>query len=107
LQAITENSKRRQQEHLAEQRRTQNRNAVADVDDGKKVVTQTNSAPPTSTSTTTLSLKNGGKTFVFYEDFDPHPVLPDWVIYWTLGNFSKPLAAINLAKYPTFLGNYC
>ena len=27
-------------------------------------------------------------------------------IYWTLGNFSKPLAAINLPKSPTFLGNF-
>ena len=30
---------------------------------------------------------------------------PDGVIYWTLGNFSKPLARINLSKSPTFLGN--
>ena len=29
------------------------------------------------------------------------------VIYWTLGNFSKPLATINLPKSPTFLGNFC
>ena len=29
------------------------------------------------------------------------------VIYWTLGNFSKPLATINLPKFPTFLGNFC
>ena len=32
-------------------------------------------------------------------------VWPDWAIYWTLGNFSKPLATINLPKSPTFLGN--
>ena len=28
-------------------------------------------------------------------------------IYWTLGNFLKPLAIINLPKSPTFLGNFC
>ena len=28
-------------------------------------------------------------------------------IYWTLGNFLKPLATINLPKSPTFLGNFC
>ena len=32
----------------------------------------------------------------------PHPVWPDWAIYWTLGNFLKPLATINLPKFPTF-----
>ena len=26
------------------------------------------------------------------------PVLPDWAIYWTLVNFSKPLATIISAK---------
>ena len=31
-------------------------------------------------------------------------VWPDWAIYWTLGTF---LAAINLPKSPTFLGNFC
>ena len=31
----------------------------------------------------------------------------DWAIYWTFGNFSKPLAANNLPKYPAFLGNFC
>ena len=31
----------------------------------------------------------------------------DWVIYWTLGNFFKPLATINMPKSPTFLGNFC
>ena len=35
------------------------------------------------------------------------PVWPDWAIYWTLGNFSKHLATINLPKSPTFLGNFC
>ena len=35
------------------------------------------------------------------------PVWPDWAIYWTLGNFLKPLATINLPKSPTFLGNFC
>ena len=36
-----------------------------------------------------------------------YPVWPDWAIYWTLGNFSQPLAAINLPKSPTFLGIFC
>ena len=31
----------------------------------------------------------------------------DWAIYCTLGNFSKPVATINLPKSPTFLGNFC
>ena len=31
-------------------------------------------------------------------------VWPDMAIYWTLDNFLKPLATINL---PTFLGNFC
>ena len=35
------------------------------------------------------------------------PVWPDWAIYWTLGNFLKPLAIISLPKSPTFLGNFC
>ena len=35
------------------------------------------------------------------------PVWPDWVIYWTLCNFLKPLATINLPDLPTFLGNFC
>ena len=34
-------------------------------------------------------------------------VWPDWVIYWTLGRFLKPLAPINLPKSPTFFGNFC
>ena len=33
-------------------------------------------------------------------------VWPDWAIYWTLGNFSKPLSTINLPKSPTFKGNF-
>ena len=36
-----------------------------------------------------------------------HSVRPDWAIYWTLGNFSKPLATINLPNSLTFLGNFC
>ena len=32
---------------------------------------------------------------------------PDWAIFYTLGNFSKPLATISLPKYLTFLGNFC
>ena len=35
------------------------------------------------------------------------PVWPDRVIYWTLGNFSKPVATIILPKSLTFLGNFC
>ena len=27
--------------------------------------------------------------------------------FWILGNFSKPLATINLPNSPTFLGNFC
>ena len=34
------------------------------------------------------------------------PVWPDWAIYWTLGNFLKPLATISLPKSPIFLGNF-
>ena len=34
-------------------------------------------------------------------------VWPDWAIYCTLGNFSKPVAAIILPKLPTFLGKFC
>ena len=33
-------------------------------------------------------------------------VWTDRAIYWTLGNFSKPLATINLPESPTFLGNF-
>ena len=35
------------------------------------------------------------------------PVWPDWTIYCTLGNHSKPLVTINLPKSPTFLTNFC
>ena len=35
------------------------------------------------------------------------PEWPDWTIYWTLGIFSRPLAAISLPKSSTFLGNFC
>ena len=35
------------------------------------------------------------------------PVWPDWVIYWTLGHFSKPVATISLPKSLTFLGDFC
>ena len=35
---------------------------------------------------------------------DIRAVCPDWAIYWTLGNFSKPLATIYFFKSPTFLG---
>ena len=36
-----------------------------------------------------------------------HTVWPDWAIYWTLGNFLKPLATNLLSKSSTFLGNFC
>ena len=32
---------------------------------------------------------------------------PNWAIFYTLGNFLKPLATIILPKSPTFLGNSC
>ena len=35
------------------------------------------------------------------------PVWPDFAIYWTLGNFLRPLATINLPKSPTFLRKFC
>ena len=38
--------------------------------------------------------------------FHSAPVWSDWVIYWNLGNFLKPLATINLPKSPTILGNF-
>ena len=34
-------------------------------------------------------------------------VWPDWAIYLTLGNFSKPQATIIFPTTPTFLGNFC
>ena len=34
-------------------------------------------------------------------------VRPDWAIYLTLGNFSKPGATICLSKSPTVQGNFC
>ena len=33
-------------------------------------------------------------------------VWPNWAIYWTLGNFLKPLTTIYLSKSPTFLGDF-
>ena len=39
------------------------------------------------------------------QSWDLEPVWPDWAIYWTLGNFSKPVATISLRKSRTFLGN--
>ena len=40
-----------------------------------------------------------------------YPVLeavwPDWVIYSTLGDLTKPVATIILAKLPKFVGNFC
>ena len=34
------------------------------------------------------------------------PVWPDLAIFWTLGNFLKPLAAINLLKSPNILRQF-
>ena len=34
-------------------------------------------------------------------------VWPGWAIYWTLGNFLKPLATNNLPNSSTFLGIFC
>ena len=34
------------------------------------------------------------------------PVWPDWTIYWTLGNFLKPLVTINLPKISHILGQF-
>ena len=34
-------------------------------------------------------------------------VWPDWAIYWTMGNFLKPLETIYLPKPSTFLDNLC
>ena len=35
------------------------------------------------------------------------PVWPGWAIYWTLGNFSKPVATLTLLKCPLFFVNLC
>ena len=43
-------------------------------------------------------------TFLYY-DFITSSVTR-FAIYRTLGNFLKPLAAVNLPKSPTFLGNF-
>ena len=34
-------------------------------------------------------------------------VWPDWMIFCTLGNHSKPVATIILPKSPTLVGNFC
>ena len=34
------------------------------------------------------------------------PVWPDWAIYCTLGNFSKPVATFILPKFTTFFDNF-
>ena len=39
--------------------------------------------------------------------FHLQPIWLDLAIYWTLGNFWKHLATINLPKSPTFLSNFC
>ena len=49
------------------------------------------------------SLSLSLSTFNIYISlFNLHPVWPDWAIFWTLGHFLKPVAAINLPKSPTF-----
>ena len=45
-------------------------------------------------------------TFIVYKS-DELSLWPDWVIYWTLGDFSKPIPTINLPKSPTFLSFFC
>ena len=52
--------------------------------------------------------------FVHWLDLNPgrlvsqaSPVWPDLAIYWTLGNFLKPLVTINFPKSSTFLSNFC
>ena len=42
-----------------------------------------------------------------YSVFHSRIVWPDWAIYCTLGNFSKPVATINLPNLPTYSGNFC
>ena len=49
----------------------------------------------------------GWLCYVSHQEGDWLTVWPDWAIYWTLGNFSKLLALINLSRSPTFLGNFC
>ena len=57
---------------------------------------------------------NLGKVIIQFKDVNvrnnekaTQSVWPDWAIYWTLGNFSKPVATISLPKSPTLLGNFC
>ena len=44
---------------------------------------------------------------IYFPLLAPDSVWPDWAYYWTLGNFLKSLATINLTKSPTFKGNFC
>ena len=37
---------------------------------------------------------------------EPQPVWPDLVIFWTLGNFLKPLVTTNLPKSPNILRQF-
>ena len=39
----------------------------------------------------------------YVEDDGSYAVWPDLAIYWTLGNFLKPLATINFPKSPNIL----
>ena len=45
----------------------------------------------------------GQKALQWLACFSWKRVSPDWAIYGTLGNFSKPVATISLLKSPTFL----
>ena len=44
---------------------------------------------------------------VFGNYWRPQSVWPDWAIFCTLGNHSKPVATIILPKSPTLLANFC
>ena len=44
---------------------------------------------------------------IYFPLLAPDSVWPDWAYYWTLGNFLKTLATINLPKSPTFKGIFC
>ena len=45
--------------------------------------------------------------FIFRWNCHRRAVWPDWAIYCTLDNFSKPVATIILPNLSTFLGNSC
>ena len=43
----------------------------------------------------------------FFYHFASPSMWPDWAIYCTLDNFSKPVATIIFPKSHTFFGNFC